>query len=81
MKIITIGLFVAMLVSGSVYAKDLVHDAEFYILKEQNGQRWAEDDKRIEIELEAFRKRNGGKPPNVFYILSDDIGVCDRGID
>jgi len=73
------GLLAALLISGTACAKDLVHDAEFYILKEQNGGRWAEDDERINAQLDAFRESNGGKPPNIFYILIDDIGFGDLG--
>ena len=60
-------------------AADLVHDAEFYVLKQQNAERWAEEDRALDERLEAFRKNNGGKPPNIFYILIDDIGFGDLG--
>jgi arylsulfatase len=60
-------------------AADLVHDAEFYVLKQQNAERWAQEDRALDERLEAFRKNNGGKPPNIFYILIDDIGFGDLG--
>ncbi|MEH6590489.1 MAG: sulfatase-like hydrolase/transferase [Halioglobus sp.] len=60
-------------------AKPIVHDAEYYVSEKQNGERWAEEDKDIDLRLEEFRKKNGGKPPNVFYILIDDIGFGDLG--
>ena len=64
---------------GLVQAKDIQHDAEYYILKQQNGQQWAKEDNALDQELAAFRDKNGGKPPNIFYILIDDIGFGDLG--
>jgi arylsulfatase A-like enzyme len=61
-------------------ARDIAHDAEFYILEAQNGEQWAADDKIVDEKLAAFRKKNGGNPPNVLYILIDDIGFGDLGI-
>ena len=60
-------------------ADDIVHDAEYYILAAQNGEKWAAEDKNLDEELAAFRAKNGGKPPNIFYILIDDIGFGDLG--
>jgi arylsulfatase A-like enzyme len=60
-------------------AKPLVHDAEFYVLQKQNGEAWAKEDKALDQTLADFRKKNGGKPPNIFYILIDDIGFGDLG--
>jgi arylsulfatase len=57
----------------------IVHDAEYYILEAQNGQRWEAEDRTLDQQLAAFRERNGGRPPNVFYILIDDIGFGDLG--
>ncbi len=61
-------------------ATPLVHDAEYYILEAQNGEKWAADDKVIDKKLADFKKKNGGKPPNILYILIDDIGFGDLGI-
>jgi arylsulfatase len=60
-------------------AAEIAYDAEYYILKQQNGERWAEEDQALDAELAAFREKNGGKPPNIFYILIDDIGFGDLG--
>jgi arylsulfatase len=57
----------------------IVHDAEHYILQAQNGEAWAEEDATIDQMLAEFRARNGGRPPNVLYILIDDIGFGDLG--
>jgi arylsulfatase len=58
----------------------LVHDADYYILEAQNGGQWAADDKAAGAQLAAFREKNGGKPPNILYILIDDLGFGDMGI-
>ena len=60
-------------------AADIVHDAEFYIAQQQNAEKWAKEDKALDQRLAEFRKKNGGKPPNIFYILIDDIGFGDLG--
>ena len=60
-------------------AKDIVHDAEFYISQAQNGERWAKEDKELDAKLAELRKQNGGKSPNIVYILIDDIGFGDMG--
>ena len=70
----------SVLAIGQVaYTADIAHDAEYYILEEQNGEQWAAEDKLIDQELAALREKNGGKPPNIFYILIDDIGFGDLG--
>jgi len=59
--------------AGSKKGK-IVHDAEHNILKAQHGERWAKEDKEIDAKLAQIRKKNDGRPPNIFYILIDDIG-------
>ena len=71
----------SVLAASDALAQDapIVRDAEFYILEAQNGERWASEDETIDEALAAFRESNDGKPPNVFYILIDDIGFGDLG--
>ena len=57
----------------------IIHDAEYYILEQQNREKWAAQDKSLDAKLAEFRKQNGGKSPNIFYILIDDIGFGDLG--
>ena len=75
-----IGFFcIGLLATGVQAAEPLIHDAEYYILAKQHGEAWAKEDKALEQTLADFRKKNGGKPPNIFYILIDDIGFGDLG--
>jgi arylsulfatase len=64
---------------GPVQAGEVLHDAEYYISKAQNAERWAADDEAVDEKLTAFREGNGGRPPNILYILIDDIGFGDLG--
>ena len=66
--------------SAQALAQDIVHDTEYYILEAQNGERWQRDDKAVDQKLAEFRRKNAGKPPNILYILVDDIGFGDLGI-
>jgi len=75
-----IGLFLACWsVIGSADGK-IVHDADYYVLQAQNGEKWAADDKLVDQKLAEFRDKNGGKPPNILYVLIDDMGFGDLGI-
>jgi len=67
------------LMSQVAFAKDLIHDAEYYVVEAQNGEKWASDDKATAKRLADLRKANGGKPPNIVYILLDDLGYGEIG--
>jgi len=66
-------LFSAVFFFASVVmAKDIIHDAEYQLLLEQHGDRWATEDKKIEKKLDALRKKHG-KRPNIIHIMRDDM--------
>ena len=60
---------------------EIQHDAEYAILEAQNGEAWAADDRAIDKKLAEIRNKNGGKPPNIVYILLDDVGFGEIGMD
>ncbi|MFA0812220.1 sulfatase-like hydrolase/transferase [Microbulbifer epialgicus] len=60
----------ALLVSSLSLAQ-VVHDAEYYILKMQNGDKWQKEDVEIDRRLQALRKKYG-QPPNIVFLLWDD---------
>jgi arylsulfatase len=71
-------VFIPILVHA---ANPIIHDAEYAIIKAQNGKTWAADDKAIDKKLTEIRNKNGGKPPNIVYILLDDVGFGEIGMD
>ena len=77
------GLAVALLlITGAANAKDaIIHDAEYAIIEAQNGEVWTADDKTVDEKLAEIRKKNGDKPPNIVYILLDDVGFGEIGMD
>jgi len=76
---IVLGLFLTGIAINS-YAQDkIVHDAEHLMIAAQHGEKWVKEDAEIDAMLADVRKKNGGKPPNIVYILLDDIGFGEIG--
>jgi arylsulfatase len=67
---IVLAVFVLTCTSPAI-AADIVHDAEYYILEAQNGERWAVEDGGLDAKLAELRQQYG-QPPNIIYILWDD---------
>jgi arylsulfatase len=57
----------------------IVHDAEYYILEAQNGERWDAEDGELDSRLAELRQKYG-TPPNIIQILWDDTSFGDVGI-
>ena len=72
----------SVLVPSSVpaLAQAIQHDSEHYVLLHQYADQWASEDKEIDEMLAEIRERNGGKPPNIVYILIDDMGFGEYGL-
>jgi arylsulfatase A-like enzyme len=70
-----------LLLASFANADDLIHDAEYAIIEAQNGEAWAADDVTLDKKLAEIRAKNGGKPPNIVYILLDDVGFGEIGMD
>ncbi|MCP4878835.1 MAG: sulfatase-like hydrolase/transferase, partial [Gammaproteobacteria bacterium] len=58
---------------------NIVRDAEFYYLQSQFAEKWAEEDAVIDEKLVSIHKENGGRPPNIIYILIDDVSFGQMG--
>jgi arylsulfatase len=76
-------LFVASLGAISAPARadegQIVHDAEYYIVKAQNGERWSAEDEVLDAKLAELRAKHG-RPPNLIHIMWDDTPFGDIGI-
>ena len=57
----------------------IVHDAEFYVLKAQHGEKWAKEDNALDAKLTALREKYGA-PPNIIHIMWDDTPVGEIGV-
>ena len=73
-------LLLALLIVPTPILAEIVHDSEYYVLESQHGEQWAQDDREVDSLLDEFRRANNDKPPNIFYILIDDMGFGDIGI-
>ncbi|MEP4767732.1 MAG: sulfatase-like hydrolase/transferase [Roseibium sp.] len=51
----------------------IIRDGEYNFLFAQMGEKWTEQDTRIDARLEDIRTANGGKRPNILYVLIDDV--------
>ena len=66
--------------SGNLQAADkIIHDGEYRFLQAQHGEAWAKQDTEIDAKLAEIRKNNGGKRPNILYILLDDVSFGQMG--
>ena len=70
-----------MILSVSLLAQDpIIHDGEYNFVASQHTKQWAKQDKIVDAKLAEISKKNGGKRPNILYILVDDVGFGDFGI-
>ena len=72
-------LLLAIFASAATAQDKIVHDAEFYILEAQHGERWAAVDGKLDEKLAALRQKYG-RPPNIVHIMWDDTAFGDVGI-
>jgi arylsulfatase len=80
--IITLAAAVLVLGAGVAAAKEggkIIHDGEYNYLEAQYGEKWAKEDREIDTKLAEIRKKNGGKRPNILYILIDDVSFGQMG--
>jgi arylsulfatase len=72
-------LFSANTVVAEEMATGIIHDGEYNFVKAQYAEKWAAEDKEIEKKLADIRKKNGGKRPNILYVLIDDVSFGQMG--
>ncbi|MEA3277122.1 MAG: sulfatase-like hydrolase/transferase [Pseudomonadota bacterium] len=65
--------------SAQAGGQRIVHDAEYYVLEAQHGERWAAEDKSLTQKLAELREKHG-RPPNLIHIMWDDTAFGDVGI-
>jgi len=61
-----------------VQAKEIIHDAEYYILEAQNGKVWAVEDGKLDEKIDELREKFG-RPPNLIHYMWDDQPVMSFG--
>jgi arylsulfatase len=66
--------------AATANAQAIQHDTEHYVLLHQYKDKWAAEDKEIDQKLAEIRNKNGGKKPNIVYILVDDMGFGEFGM-
>jgi arylsulfatase A-like enzyme len=81
--IATIAILLTVLTTQQIFADNneapIRHDDSHYSLLEGQGEKWALDDLAVSAKLTELRQNNDGKPPNIIYILLDDIGFGAMG--
>ena len=70
--VFTLLLLISNIASAQDGDQQIIHDAEYYVLEAQNGERWAMEDRELDAKLAELRKKHG-TPPNIVYILWDDM--------
>jgi len=54
--------------------QEIVHDAEYYILEAQNGEKWMVEDDEIDKKLDELKKKYKTSP-NIIHFMWDDQPV------
>ena len=78
-KVIVVGLMLGCGSQDANAENKIIHDGEYYFVQAQYKAAWEKEDKQIEARLADIRKKNGGKRPNIFYVLIDDISFGQMG--
>lgn len=59
-------------------ADKIVHDAEYYILESQNGERWAAENVELDKKLAALREKHGQPPQHRLHPVGRHRVRCGR---
>ena len=74
-----IGVTLSCGIPEAIAAKEIVHDAEHYVLKAQHGTKWAKEDEAIQKKIADLKKKHG-RSPNIIHIMWDDTAVGELGV-
>jgi len=77
-KMTLIAVVVVVAVSP-LMAGEIIHDAEYYVLEAQHGERWALQDEELQAKLDELRAKHG-TPPNIIHVMWDDTPVGEVGL-
>jgi len=69
----------ASVVNAAVAGSKIVFDSEFVKARNQHSEEWATEDKALQQQLAAMRKKYG-KAPNIIHIMWDDNSLGQVGI-
>lgn len=78
-KLILLSFFILIFFSSISFAKQIIHDAEHYILEAQHSEKWAKEDIDLDKKLAELKKKHG-TPPNIIHIMWDDTALGEVGI-
>jgi len=67
------------LLCSFLWGEGIVHDGEYEFLRRQHGEAWDAEDEEVDAVLEGIRAGNGGRRPNILYILIDDVSFGQMG--
>lgn len=73
-------IFFGLVSVASAQQGPINHDAENLMIAAQHRDKWVKQDADINALLAGIREKNGGKPPNIVYILLDDLGFGEIGM-
>ena len=81
MKLLLKTALATCICTSAAFAQDgpIVYDGEFNFLRAQYGETWDAQDVEIDARLAEIREANDGKPPNILYILIDDVSFGQMG--
>ena len=63
---------------GAQAADPIVRDGEYYFVEAQHKEAWQQEDRQIDSKLADLRQANGG-PPNIVFVLIDDVSFGQMG--
>ena len=80
MKHILIAAAATMLATAAFSESgEIIRDGEYHFLAAQVGEKWAQQDVEVDARLSELYAANGGKPPNILYVLIDDVSFGQMG--